>query len=160
MFEKKSPHSRRRVCAIPSSDFDVFLCHNFEDKNAVKKIARRLRSTYSLSPWLDEWEIRPGIPFIGPLEEQISKIRSAAVFIGASGVGPWQLLEIEALLREFVRRRCPVIPVILPSAPQNLPQLPLFLRGMMWVDFRKSLPNPMEQLVWGITGQRSNGRVK
>jgi hypothetical protein len=60
-------------------------------------------------------------------------------------------MELEAFIREFVDRGCPVIPVALADAPDK-PQLPAFLRGMTWVDFRKGDPDPMERLVWGIMG--------
>jgi hypothetical protein len=30
---------------------------------------------------------------------------------------------------------------------------------MTWVDFRKDDPDPMEQLVWGITGKRERDRA-
>jgi hypothetical protein len=46
---------------------------------------------------------------------------------------------------------CPVIPVLLSNAPKQ-PELPVFLEGMTWVDFRRSSPEPMKQLIWGITG--------
>jgi hypothetical protein len=136
------------VQADPIRRFDTFLCHNSEDKSAVIRISRQLRKNGVL-PWLDEWELRPGVPWQRTLEAEISIIPSAVVFIGASGVGPWQRLEYEAFLREFVSRGCPVVPVILPNAP-SIPQLPVFLRGMMWVDFRKARPNPFRQLIWGI----------
>jgi hypothetical protein len=29
---------------------------------------------------------------------------------------------------------------------------------MTWVDFRKRDPDPMEQLIWGITGERRLAR--
>lgn len=53
------------------------------------------------------------------------------------------------------RRRLPrsLIPVILDGAPA-LPKLPLFLRAMTWVDFRRADPEPFGRLVWGITQQR------
>src|SRR5262249_31483035 len=75
------------------------------------------------------------------------------VFVGPNGIGPWQDRELDAFLREFVRRHCPVIPVILRgnTAP---PALPPFLGGMTWVDFRKRNPDPLERLIWGITGER------
>ena len=38
--------------------FDVFLCHNSEDKPAVREIAQKL-SEENIKPWLDEAEIRP-----------------------------------------------------------------------------------------------------
>ncbi len=85
------------------------------------------------------------------LEDQIDQIRTAAVFVGNSGLGPWQIEEIKAFLRAFVNRKCPVIPVLLPNAPKE-PKLPVFLQGLMWVDFREHDPEPLGQLIWGITG--------
>ena len=58
-----------------------------------------------------------------------------------------------AYLREFVRRGCPVVPVLLPHAGDEV-KLPSFLQGMTSVDYRKSEPDPLELLVWGITGKK------
>jgi hypothetical protein len=132
--------------------FDVFLCHNSADKPAVKAVARALRSRGVL-PWLDEWELPPGQPWQPLLEKQIGQIRSAAVFVGLAGVGPWQEQEIYGFLREFVARRSAVIPVLLDNAP-SAPDLPIFLRAMTYVDFRLREPDPMVRLEWGITGVR------
>ena len=132
------------------NQFDVFLCHNSKDKPEVKQIGEQLKQQ-GLQPWLDEWEFRPGFPWQRELESQIGHIKSAAVFVGSSGLGPWQEHELDAFLREFVKRQCPVIPVLLPTAPQQ-PILPIFLSSYMWVDFRQREPEPMGQLIWGITG--------
>lgn len=137
---------------IETDDFDVFLCHNSRDKEIVKKIGMQLKEM-GLLPWLDEWELQPGLPWLPALEEKIQRIKSAAVFVGIDGVGPWQRREIDALLREFVDRKCPVIPIRLPDVNKK-PKLPVFLKGMTWVDFNKTDPDPMEQLIWGITGKR------
>ena len=136
-----------------AGEFDVFLCHNGADKPAVKAIAQRLKAL-GVMPWLDEWELRPGLPWQRLLEQQIDGIRSAAVFVGGAGIGPWQQQEIEAILSVFASRQCPVIPVLLDNAPAK-PKVPLFLNAMTWVDFRLSDPDPVERLVWGITGTRA-----
>lgn len=137
---------------IETRDFDVFLCHNSEDKTEVMEIGNKLKE-YGILPWLDEWELQPGLPWQDELEKVLEQIKSAAVFIGKDGIGPWQQHELSAFLREFVDRKCPVIPVLLPNAPKK-PKLPIFLKGMTWSDFRKDKPNPLEQLIWGITGER------
>jgi GTPase SAR1 family protein len=137
---------------IATNDFDVFLCHNNEDKAAVKEIGGTLKER-GLLPWLDEWELRPGLSWQRLLEKQIQQVKAAAVFVGENGIGPWQRNELDAFLREFIERDCPVIPVLLDNAPKK-PALPVFLKGMTWVDFRKSDPDPLNQLIWGITGQR------
>lgn len=133
-------------------EFDVFLCHNGADKPAVRRIAQQLKEAGVL-PWLDEWELPPGQPWQPLLEKQIGSIRTAAVFVGAAGIGPWQQQELYGFLREFVARHAPVIPVLLPDAPLQ-PELPIFLKAMTWVDFRTSDPDPLHRLIWGITGRR------
>jgi hypothetical protein len=130
----------------------VFLCHNAEDKLAVRELADTLLA-HGLRPWLDEREIRPGQRWQKELERVIGSVNSAAVLTGRSGIGPWQDEEIEALLDDFKRRSAHVIPVLLPTATE-LREVPLFLRNRSWVDFRVSEPDPVEQLIWGITGQR------
>lgn len=137
---------------IATRDYDVFLCHNSKDKPVVKEIANQLKQR-DILPWLDEWELRPGIPWQSELERQIENIKAVAVFVGQDGIGPWQNMELESFLLEFVKRKCPVIPVILLSC-ENPPKLPIFLSRMTWVDFRKRDPDPLERLVWGITGER------
>ncbi|HKQ53487.1 MAG TPA: TIR domain-containing protein [Pyrinomonadaceae bacterium] len=137
---------------IESGDYDVFLCHNSKDKSEVKAVGERLKEQ-GLLPWLDEWELRPGQSWQTELEKQIEIIKAAAVFVGSDGIGPWQDRERQAFLRQFVKRNCPVIPVILPGCADT-PRLPVFLEEMTWVDFRKLEPDPFKQLLWGITGEK------
>lgn len=132
--------------------FDVFLCHNSADKPAVKRLGEGLKAR-GLLPWLDEWELPPGQAWQELLERQIQRIGSAAVCIGPAGISPWHQQEMRGFISEFVDRRVPVIPVLLPGAPAK-PELPLFLRQFTWVDFRRDDPDPFDQIVWGITGRR------
>lgn len=83
--------------------FDVFLCHNNEDKSEIHRIADDLRKQ-GIKPWLDEWEIQPGTVWQKALEEQITSIKSCAIFVGKSGIGAWQNEEIRAFLNEFAAR--------------------------------------------------------
>ncbi len=143
-----------------TNDFDVFLCYNTADRPAVIHIGERLKER-GILPWLDVWELRPGLPWLPALEKQIKQIKAAAVFVGKNGVAPWQRQQIQSLLREFVERECPVIPVLLAEvAEDEEPELPLFLKNNVWVDFRAQTSSqdlePMEQLIWGITGKRKS----
>ena len=144
-----------------SGAYDVFLCHNSADKAEVKKIAEELKRR-GVRPWLDVDELRPGQAWQLALEEQIGNIKSAAVCVGGHGMGLWQEQEVLAFVNEFVTRKCPVIPVLLPSAPSE-PKLPIFLRQLTWVDFRRTEPNPIHHLIWGVTGEQPlepvNGEV-
>lgn len=59
---------------MAEQQFDVFLCHNSEDKPAVIEIAQQLRQN-GLKPWPDIWELRPGVDWQETLEEQIKQIK-------------------------------------------------------------------------------------
>jgi hypothetical protein len=124
---------------------------HYPELSPVREIAKNLQQR-GIIPWLDAWELRPGLPWQRRLEQQIRQVKSAAVFVGASGIGPWQQREVETLLREFVKRGCPVIPVLLSGVLQE-PHLPPFLLTMTWVDFRSRDPDPIAQLIWGVTGE-------
>jgi hypothetical protein len=132
--------------------FDVFLCHNSKDKREVEAIGNELKKK-KIVPWLDKWELPPGKPWQQLLESQIETIKSAAVFVGSSGLGPWQNAEMRAFLAHFRERELPVIPVILKTAKKE-PELPLFLKALTWVDFRDTESLPLSLLVWGVTQKR------
>jgi hypothetical protein len=132
--------------------FDVFLCHNTVDKPAVREIALKLKKE-GIKPWLDEADIRTGSLWHNTIGQQIESVKSVAFFLGPSGVGSWQQREIIALLDEFDKRGCPVIPVILPSDPPNPVSLPWSLKGYHCVYFRSDSQS-LNRLIWGITGQK------
>ena len=119
--------------------FDVFLCHNSADKPAVKLLGQRLKDR-GILPWLDEWELPPGQPWQPLLEKQIQSIASAAVFFGPAGISPWHQQEMRGFISEFVQRSAPVIPVLLAGASGE-PEVPLFMRQLTWVDFRRTDPD-------------------
>jgi len=138
---------------IETRDYDVFLCYNSLDRERVKAIGERLKEL-GILPWLDAWAIRPGTRWQQELQKQIKSIKSAAVFIGPRGRGPWQDVEVESLLTQLVKRKCPIIPVIL-DGREGQPKLPPFLGTLHVVDMRQRDPDPFRQLVWGITGEKS-----
>ena len=145
-----APHSGG---AGMTKSFDVFLSHNSKDKPAVRVLAEALRAR-GLKVWLDEWELVPGQPWQEALEEIIETTRSSAVLVGKDGIGPWQDAEMRGCLSEFVERKLPVIPVLLPGAPEA-PRLPFFLKRFTWVDLRGGLTEEgIDRLQWGVTGKR------
>jgi hypothetical protein len=133
--------------------YRVFMCYNDADKTEARELAHSLQST-NVSVWFDEEKLRPGSLWKADLEQGLHGVDAGVICVGANGIGPWQRIEIDALLHRLVADHIPVIPILLRSAPQK-PNLPTFLNGLTWVDFRKAHPDPMKQLLWGITGTRT-----
>jgi adenylate cyclase len=141
----------KRRQAQPGAVGRVFLSHNSDDKPAVRELAHALRQR-DIPVWLDEDELVPGRPWQAALEEIIETAGSAAVIVGLSGLGPWEVPEMRAALSQFVERQMPVIPVLIPGAPRA-PALPLFLREFTWVDLRDGVTDQgLDRLEWGIRG--------
>jgi hypothetical protein len=133
--------------------FDVFLSYNSEDRDEVQKIAIYLDDYADLDPWLDCWQLIAGDPWQEGLQQGLSNAKSCVVFVGRSGQGPWQQKELFAALDLQTKKSdFRVIPVLLPSAPTK-PELPLFLAGNTWVEFRDLADDDaFWQLECGIRG--------
>jgi nucleotide-binding universal stress UspA family protein len=152
-------HQILRILSLDPRDFDVFLSHNSKDKPAVRELAQSLRAR-GLKVWLDEWELPPGRPWQEEIEGIIKSTASAAVLVGRDGIGPWEEPEMRGCLDEYVKRKLPVIPVLLPGAPEE-PELPLFLNSFTWVDLRAGLSaEGMSRLEWGITGKKREDSLR
>jgi WD40 repeat protein len=136
--------------------YDVFLSHTSGDKDAVERIARRLRTEAQLEPFLDKWQLIPGNPWQEELEQALNQSRTCAVFLGPGALGPWENEEMRLALDMRTRNSAfRVIPVLLPNTqmPEKGP-LPDFLRRVTWVDFRSGLDDAdtFHRLVSGIKG--------
>ncbi|MGH7456856.1 MAG: toll/interleukin-1 receptor domain-containing protein, partial [bacterium] len=138
---------------IATNDFDVFIAYNNVDKPVVKQIAERLKER-GILPWLDEWNLPPGRMAQQEIERILPNIKAVAIFVGPSGIGPWENVEMHAAITQFVKRKLPVITVLLPGVATE-PDLPLFLKEFKWVWFTSGIDEPkaLDDLEWGITGE-------
>ncbi len=135
--------------------FDVFLAHNSSDKTQVQAICEELKQR-GLEPWLDMEQIPPGRWFQDVIQEAIPKVKSAAIFIGPTGIGHWQTVELDLFLKQCLKNDLTVIPVLLPDV-DDFPTDLLFLKRVIhWVKFNGDVYDreALDNLVWGITGKR------
>ena len=161
MAEQKPPPSDSGPStrlAIGDGEFHVFLSHNSKDKNAIRRL-KVLLEQRGIKCWMDEDELRPGLPWRKLLEDGIQKSKSVVIAVADSGLGPWEEEEMSAALELAVRHRKPVIPVLLPESRAK-PDLPMFLSNRTWVDLRNGYADDgVNRLVWGITGEKPNRLV-
>ncbi|MGA2147661.1 MAG: toll/interleukin-1 receptor domain-containing protein [Bryobacteraceae bacterium] len=137
--------------------FDVFLSYSKDDHAAVETLAKKLRKN-GLAPWLDRWNLVPGVPWQPEIESALCGCRTCAVLVGRSAIGPWQNEEMRAAIQRRVANtqgQFRVIPVLLPGAMKNgKDSLPPFLITATWVEFSDGLGDrdAFHRLVAGIRG--------
>ncbi len=135
-------------------DFDVFLAHRKVDKPIIRKIYQELKER-GLAPWLDEEEIPPGAAFQEALQQAIGQVKTAAICIGSDELSNWQALELKISITQCVKRKIPIIPVLLPGV-SAIPESLLFLSEFHAVSFQNGIEDEraLSRLEWGITGRR------
>lgn len=132
--------------------YDVYVCFHEADEQEALAIGEVLKER-GLLPWC-ALLARPGTLLRKQQEYFITTLPAAAILVGQYGIEQWQEMQMYALLDQFVMRDdFSLIPVLLKSAPTT-PKLPPFLAAITWVDYHRTVPDPLHQLIWGITGKR------
>ena len=99
--------------------FNVFLSYNSSDHVVVERLAQKLYAQGILL-WLDKWNLVPGVPWQVEIEEALQDCDTFIVFIGPSGLGPWQHAEMRAAIdRQVSKGGLRVIPVLLPGTERG-----------------------------------------
>lgn len=134
--------------------YQTFLSYNSKDFEHTSKLATILQDN-KITVWFDKWELRPGMPWQEGMEDGIINSSSIIICIGESGFGPWEVPEMRAGISEYINRKMPVIPLLLPNC-DIVPELPVFLKRFTWIDLRKGFSDldGLSNLLWGITGDR------
>jgi hypothetical protein len=138
------------VQARTKSRYDVFLSYNSADHGVVENVTRKLRDE-GLEPFLDRWNLAPGMRWRSKLEKTLGSCKAVAIFVGRGEVGSWQRREVGVALDLQSRNpSLPVTPVLLPGC-----QAPLgYLSQLNWVDLRTQANGPgIKSLAKATRGQ-------
>jgi len=82
--------------------FDAFLSYNSQDRAAVEELERRLRRK-GLALYLEVRELAPGREFQPALAQALGDSKTCVMFLGPSGLGPWQAEELQVAIDKRVR---------------------------------------------------------
>jgi hypothetical protein len=134
------------VAAVPAGGearrrFDVVLSYNRRDGQFVERIAERLKRE-RLEPWLDAWQLVPGVDWKRGLADSLAASGSCAVFVSVADPGAWQNQEVSlALDRAAADPEFRLFLVLLPGLPDpyDPAELQAFLSLRTWVDYREGL---------------------
>lgn len=138
--------------------YDVFLSHHHSDQEQIEIIAARLKDEAGLKPFLDQWHPEMGAPWQEEIETALNDSESCLIFLGPSGLAPWQDEAMRSALEQRLQNNSlRIIPVLLEGAePVEEELLPEFLQPLVWVDLRSGLDSQeaFSQLVAGIRGKK------
>jgi Leucine-rich repeat (LRR) protein len=110
-----------------AGSFDVFLCHNTNDKEAARRIAARLKRR-SIRYWLDEERILPGEFWQDAMARGLRESSCTVVLIGEHPLERWQYQELQVALNHAAGPgEYRVIPLLLPPRTCLPGDAPAFL---------------------------------
>jgi hypothetical protein len=138
--------SARKPPARKFPSHRVFLCYRRRD-GAFVSLIRNMLIQKGLPVWMDRSHIKPGRRWRKEIEEAIAQSRVVLIFVGPSGLGPFQEWEVNRAMDLELNRLLYVIPVILPQVEET--KIPSLLRDLQFVDYRGE-QDPSEELVEAI----------
>jgi hypothetical protein len=101
--------------AESTKDYDAFLCHASEDKDAVVRPFAHLMRKHGLRPWLDEREINWGHNLAKKIQEGLARSRFVVVFLSSAFLSKkgWTDKELNTALSMDDGENPLVLPVVL-----------------------------------------------
>lgn len=146
--------------AATSPAYDVFLCHNSKDKDAVRTINEILRQEFGLSTYLDEAAIVGGDLWEQGIQSALAAARACLVIVGPHGWGKYQLEQEArpAVVRRGVDSSFRVIPVLLPGAEvAALSDFADFFSPTHWINFEERIDDTLtiRTLAFAIRGENA-----
>ena len=143
LIESPTSHWSLLPCPRLRSRHSMSSSYNSRERQVAEPIAQALRQR-KLKVFFDRWELAPGYPFLGKLEEgDLEVVRPRCFSSAPTGWGPWQEQWEKrfALTRMHHEPAFPVIPVFLPGAGD----LPLdFLLLQTGIDLREGVDDPIK----------------
>jgi 5'-deoxynucleotidase YfbR-like HD superfamily hydrolase len=134
----------------------VFLSHASIDKVAVRRLAEVLEEN-GIEVWLDEKDLRVGDSTTEGIQKAIADADYVAVWLTRSSVASgWVSLEWEGKLIQGIKgRQVTVLPLLAEDC-----DVPVFLQGKKYADFRSSFESGLEALLYAVTGTERSGVLR
>jgi WD40 repeat protein len=119
--------------------YDVFLCHNSQDKPAVREINEVLRQEFDLQTFLDESTLVGGQEWAAAIANALAGSACCAVVLGERGWGEYQKTSeaLPAVVRQRTDPAFRLVPVLLPGVSEAaMAEIPELFLDRHWVDLR------------------------
>ena len=136
----------------------IFISYSHQDKKFADKLAANLVQQKA-HVWIDSWELNVGDSIIDKVQTAIQDSSALIVIISkASMESEWCKKELTSgFLRELEEKRVVVLPLLLEDC-----QMPIFLRGKMYADFRSDFDDGFNKTLEAIAKvtSKSQGRFE
>jgi len=132
----------------------VFISYSHQNKEFADKLAANLVKKKA-HVWVDTWELNVGDSIIDKVQSAIQESSALIVIISkASMESEWCKKELSAgFLRELEEKRVVVLPLLLEDC-----EMPIFLRGKMYADFRNNFDEGFSKTLEAIAKVTSNSQ--
>jgi hypothetical protein len=135
----------------------VFISYSHADASFAEHLAKQLVAQKA-NVWLDKWELSVGDSLLERIQSAVQGSSALLVVLSkASVASEWCKKELNSgLLRELEEKRVVVMPVLLEDC-----EIPIFIRGKLYADFRSNFDQGLQTLLQGIAKVTSTslGRV-
>lgn len=135
----------------------IFISYSHKNKKFVDKLAAHLVK-HKARVWIDRWELNVGDSIIDRIQDAIQASDALIVVVSkASMASQWCKKELSSgFLKELEEKRVVVLPVLIEDC-----DMPVFLRGKMYADFRKDFDEGVSQTLEAVAKVTSDtqGRI-
>ena len=144
--------------------YDVFICHNSQDKPEVRKIKSSLQKE-NIKTFYDEEDLKPFEKWKQQLLDSIKEVRFFLVFISNHGTGPTQHQEIDCFLKEVLPKKPEIKTglVILPNTKigiiNTITNSYPYFKELHYGDLRKDYDQSFKKMIADISNTIINSPV-
>ena len=131
----------------------VFISYSHQDSDFATELAAQLVK-HKAKVWIDQWELHVGDSLIDRIQEAIQGASALIVILSQASINSeWCKKELSSgLLRELEEKRVVVLPALIKNC-----EVPLFLRGKMYADFRTDFDKGLRDTLEAISRVTSEG---
>ena len=124
----------------------IFVSYSHDDSEFASLLASQLVK-HKAKVWIDQWELHVGDSIIDRIQNAIQGASALLVILSKSSVeSEWCKKELSSgLLRELEEKRVVVLPVLIDDC-----EVPLFLRGKLYADFRSNFDKGLQAVLEAI----------
>lgn len=121
LYDAQPPANLPAYVPKSTGEFDAFLCHASEDKEAiVAPFAEAVRQA-GMMPWLDKAEMGWGDNLVAKVQQGLARSKYVVVFLSDAFLKkPWPDTELKAALSMEIEGRSLVLPILLGISHEDL----------------------------------------